>query len=160
MDAIRITDLPVLNAPDNRDIINLQRIVGGVWQDFHTDFATLQGQVRTFIQSVDMSDTSGVSIYTPDTDELVVPLAMWMVATPGEPSGFFPVLFVVQFFNIDSGGNALDISAAIGTDPAVYSAIDIGEIVGLDSALELAWVSTNATGTAVIFCQYAVLPKV
>lgn len=160
MDAIRITDLPVLSAPEERDIVHFQRLVDGTWQDFRTDFATLQGEVRTFIQPVDLSDSYYATVYTPDTDELAVPLAMWMVATPGTPSGGPPVWFSVQFFNVTSGGSALDITAAIGTDPAVYNAIDVVEIFGFDSALELTWASNNATGTAVIFCQYAILPKV
>ena len=157
MDAIRITDLPVLDELQDRDLVNFQRLVAGTWKDFHTDGATLQGEVRTFIQSVDLTDTSTATIYTPDSDELVVPLAMWMTYTPdATPLGGG---FSTQAFS--GASNPLDIST-FSTDGigGIYNAIDVGQFSDMDQALNLAWASSGANGTGVIYVQYAVLPKV
>lgn len=160
MDAIRITDLPVLSAPKKRDIVNFQRLVDGTWQDFHTDFATIEGDIRTFQQPIDFSDTSGVTVYTPDTYELVVPLAMWVRYTPDAT----PSNGQMSIQCMTSGGisGVIDITInPTGGTPAIYSAIDAaGQYTGLDASLELNWTSGGGNGTGIIFVQYMVLPKV
>ena len=160
MSAIRIDTLPVLSAPYTRDLVNFQRLVDGVWTDYHTDFATIEGDIRTFQQPIDFSDTSSVTVYTPDTDELVVPLAMWVTYTPyATPSNGS---ISIQCMTSGVLGGLLDLTITqTGSTPGIYSAIDIGQIfTGLDASLELAWVSTGGNGTGIIFVQYMVLPKV
>lgn len=157
MAAIRITELPVLSDLQDRDKVNFQRLVDGVWTDFFTEGSVLQGEIRTFIQPVDLSDTNSVVVYTPSSGELVVPIAMWMTYTPDEfPSGFG---FNAQAFSGVS--NPLDISiSSFDGVPGVFNAVDTGQYTDLDQTLLLAWVSTAANGTGRIFVQYMVLPKV
>ena len=157
MSAIRISDLPVLSELQDRDLIHFQRLVDGVWTDFHTDCATLQGVVRTFIQFVDLADTNSVIVYTPAVGELVVPLAMWMIYTPdATPSNLG---FNAQAFSGFSNplNLTVDPSDAVG---GAFGASDAGQFTYLDQTLNLAWVSSAANGTGIIFVQYMVLPKV
>lgn len=157
MSAIRITDLPVLDELQDRDLVNFQRLVDGVWTDFHTDGATLQGEVRTFIRSVDLSETDSALIYTPDTDELVVPLAMWMIYTPDAiPSGLG---FSAQAFSGASNplNLTVDPSDAVGGS---FGSVDVGQYTDMDQDFNLAWASSGANGTGIIYVQYAIVPKV
>lgn len=104
-----------------------------------------------------LSETNSALIYTPDTDELVVPLTMWMIYTPDAiPSGLG---FNAQAFS--GASNALNLtvdpSDAVGGS---FGASDGGEYTDMDQYFNLAWASGGANGTGVIYVQYAVLPKV
>ena len=108
MSAIRISDLPVLSELQDRDLIHFQRLVDGVWTDFHTDVATLQGGVRTFIQSVDLSVTDTFNVYTPAVNELVVPIAAWAIVDDGATGAGFSILVIDEFL---LSGNAIEVSS-------------------------------------------------
>lgn len=158
MSAIRIDTLPVLENLEDRDLVNFQRLVDGVWTDYHTDAATLQGAIRTYIQFIDLRDTSGVTIITPAADELVVPIALWVVYTPDEtPNG---QQNSVQLFNGGGGPGLLAAQVIANATASVFNATDVGEMADLDQDLNLSWITSGANGTAVIFAQYAILPKI
>ncbi len=154
MSAIRITDLPILSGLQDHDKVNFQRLVDGVWTDFFTEGSVLQGEIRTFIQPVDLSDTNSAIVYTPGSGELVVPIAMWMTYTPDEsPSG---IEFSVEVFSGSSFPLTFTVLVIDGV-PGVFNAVDSGQYIDLDQPLNLAWTSSGANGTGMIFVQYVVL---
>lgn len=56
MDAVRITDFPLVQEYELRDKIHLQRQEAGVWNDYHTDLGSYLGEVRTAVFDWDMSN--------------------------------------------------------------------------------------------------------
>lgn len=158
MSAIRITDLPVLDELQDRDLVNFQRLVDGVWTDFHTDGETLQGEIRTFIQVVDLSIGGEFTVYSPDTDELVVPISAWGIFDDsGSGIGFG---FLVNDIGLFSSGT-LDASSILHIS-AKYAvpAGEAGQFTFMDTDLVLRVNVTGGSGSGVIFVQYAVVPKV
>jgi hypothetical protein len=157
--AIRITDLPLLEAENEKDIIQLQRLVDGVWQDFYTDFATINGEARTYVLSFDLSAGAITeTIYAPAVDELVVPLSMYLVYAP--PSVQDGLGLNAQSFSGTS--NPLDLSLfMIDNVGGIYNAIDMGQYTDMDEDLRFAYSPTgDVTGNATVYVQYAVLGKV
>ena len=160
MSAIRISDLPVLSELQDRDLIHFQRLVDGVWTDFHTDVATLQGGVRTFIQSVDLSVTDTFNVYTPAVNELVVPIAAWAIVDDGATGAGFSILVIDEFL---LSGNAIEVSSLAAVSPSKYRLMlveGLGNFTSLSSSLTITFNATSTTGTGTVYVQYAVLPKV
>ena len=160
MSAIRISDLPVLSELQDRDLIHFQRLVDGVWTDFHTDVATLQGGVRTFIQSVDLSVTDTFNVYTPAVNELVVPIAAWAIVDDGATGAGFSILVIDEFL---LSGNAIEVSSLAAVSPSKYCLMlveGLGNFTSLSSSLTITFNATSTTGTGTVYVQYAVLPKV
>lgn len=160
MSAIRISDLPVLSELQDRDLIHFQRLVDGVWTDYHTDGATLQGEVRTFIQSVDLSVTDTFTVYTPAVDELVVPIAAWAIVDDGATGPGFNMLVIDELY---SSLNTIEVTNSTPVFPSKYVLMlveGLGNFTELSSSLTILFSTTGTTGTATIYVQYAVLPKV
>jgi hypothetical protein len=156
-DAIRIDSLPVIDGEEPRDLINFQRLVGGVWQDFHTDLATFYGNLRTFVHTfeLDTLDTQ-VLVYSPEADELAVPIGLLVKYTPGDNA-----TDNLQTISIDNLAAAAVIAQFTnGSSPLAVQPVDIGSGVGLDTDLYLTLTSNGGNGTAFCIATYAILPKV
>ena len=156
-DAIRIDSLPVIDGEEPRDLINFQRLVGGVWQDFHTDLATFYGDLRTFVHTyeLDTFDTQ-VLVYSPEADELAVPIGLIVKYTPGDNQT--DQSQQISFDN--SAGSAVIGQFTNGLSPLAIQPADIAPFAGLDSDLYLNLTSNGGNGTAFCIATYAVLPKV
>ena len=81
--SIRITDLPDGGSEQAHDLINFQRQVLGVWNDYYTDFATLYGPVQTRIIEWDMSGSLGEYISPQTPGNLLVFLGATGIYMPG-----------------------------------------------------------------------------
>ena len=160
MSAIRIDTLPVLSAPEERDLVNFQRLVDGVWTDYHTDFATIQGEVRTFIQPFDLAFDSQFTVYSPAADELVVPIAAWIVLD--DDGNGVQLQVVVQDVGALSTAVLEGLINPLSAGQYAFQCIDgSGNFTGLDTDLMInlnVGVGPTAS-TGVAYVQYAVVPK-
>lgn len=163
MSAIRIDTLPVLENLEDRDLVNFQRLVDGVWTDYHTDAATLQGAIRTFSLFVDFASPppqpEDYIVYTPAADELVVPICAWAIADdPGD--GAWSYLIYDENFGTGAlaGGDYVFINGKYAA-PAAESG---GNFTGMDTPLTISYGQSSPppTTTVTIFVQYAVVPKI
>ena len=156
-DPIRIDSLPVIDGEEPRDLINFQRLVGGVWQDFHTDLATFYGDLRTFVHTYEL-DTLDIQVlvYSPEADELAVPISLLVKYTPGDNAT--DNLQQISFDN--SVAAAVLAEFTNGSSPLAVQPVDVGSSVGLDTDLYLNLTSNGGNGTAFCIATYAILPKV
>ena len=158
MSAIRIDTLPILSAPDERDLVNFQRLVDGVWTDYHTDFATLQGEVRTFIQNIDLAFDGQFTVYSPAADELVVPIAAWVVL---DDDGSGTQIQIVVNEIVFSSPGVLEGIVNPSAGKYAFQCVDGGaNFTGLDTDLMLNLSVGPTTSTGVAYVQYVVLPKI
>ncbi len=156
-DAIRIDSLPVIDGEEPRDLINFQRLVSGVWQDFHTDLATFYGDLRTFVHTyeLDTFDTQ-VLVYSPEADELAVPIGLLVKYTPGDNA-----TDQLQSVSFDTEADASVIAQFTnGSSPLAVQPVDIAAFAGLDTDILLNLTSNGGNGTAFCIATYAILPKV
>ena len=96
MDAIRIGDLPALQAYALRDKINLQRREAGVWNDYHTDFGSYFGEYLQFTFDWVMSAPLGEVITCPVGKQLI-PIAAQFTYEPG--AGFTSTTVQISLSN-------------------------------------------------------------
>jgi|688.fasta_scaffold326269_2 hypothetical protein len=156
-DPIRIDSLPVIDGEEPRDLINFQRLVDGVWQDFHTDLATFYGNLRTFVHTfeLDTLDTQ-VVVYSPEADELAVPITLLVKYTPGDN----PTDNLQQISFDNSSSSAVVAEFTNGSSPLAVQPVDVGAFAGLDTDILLILTSNGGNGTAFCIATYAILPKV
>lgn len=154
--SIRITDLPVLSGEQPRDLIHFQRNVDGVWTDFHTDFGSLYGELRTFVHTfeLDALDTQQ-AVYSPAVDELAVPISLLVKYTPGDDPQ--DALQQVSFDNSYSAAVIAQFNN--GALPLVVQPVDVISFSGLDTDIYLNLSSSGGNGTALCIATYVVLQK-
>jgi hypothetical protein len=156
-DPIRIDSLPVIDGEEPRDLINFQRLVGGVWQDFHTDLATFYGNLRTFVHTFELDTLeTQVLVYSPEADELAVPIGLLVKYTPGDnPTDN------LQSISVDnSSSSAVVAQFTNGLRALAVQPVDVAPFGGLDTDLYLTLTSNGGNGTAFCIATYAILPKV
>ena len=162
MDAVRITDFPLVQEYELRDKLHLQRQEAGIWNDYHTDLGSYLGEVRTAVFDWDISNPGELFQIPCPSGRYLILLGGHQTYKPGAVfSGNLIQIaiqtvsanwaYLTEFFH-DGSGNGLVFTPNQGSGPNANIYGDVGEDL-LISTSDSGLVSPNQ-GTCRIVVQY------